>query len=192
MHGCCLDVRLSPTARANRFFASRWTLCLEERRSNRRGSGRSIFLREERGEPKMNRLSPPMHFSAGRLAAAAGEIGGGRGPRARLAAPCFTCSGRGAPVAGRPPPPGPRAPAAGSGGGADEGEKGGEGVAPAADGVEGWVAAEEEGRRWRRRWKRFCIRLLERRVFAGALQILCAMQTPGCIAHFATCCWSRS
>ena len=78
MHGCCLDVRLSPTARANRFFfSSRWTLCLEERRSNRRDSGRSIFLREERGEPKMNRLSPPMHFSA-----ATGKRRG-RGPTGR-------------------------------------------------------------------------------------------------------------
>ena len=38
----------------------------------------------------------------------------------------------------------------------------------------------------------FCVRAAGDRFFACVMQTLCAMQTPGCIAHFATCCWSQS
>jgi len=40
--------------------------------------------------------APRVSASAGQLAAAAGKLGGRRGPRARPAPPCFTCSARAA------------------------------------------------------------------------------------------------
>jgi hypothetical protein len=81
-------LRLTPRERCKRINASSATLCMTKTTSNRRGNKRGILHREERGEVKMDFLSPRLH-----LASAGNEVerpwgrggGGGAGRRRRPA-----------------------------------------------------------------------------------------------------------
>jgi hypothetical protein len=65
MMGCFnFTLRLSPTRMGKNIFALPELLCIGEIVSNKRMQMGMHFASEERGEPKLHSLSPPMHFLA--------------------------------------------------------------------------------------------------------------------------------